>query len=113
MVTFWASWCPGCKSEMPVLESAEKAEHGRVRFLGIDSGDTRSSAISFLSSLHATYPSLFDPTEIALSKYKVAGLPTTIFISPTGKVLGRVIGELSRRVLRASLITAFGPGAAR
>jgi cytochrome c biogenesis protein CcmG, thiol:disulfide interchange protein DsbE len=108
VVNFWASWCGPCTTEMPHLESAFRAGGGRIRFLGIDSGDTRGAAIAFLASVHATYPTVFDPSERAASAYGLFGLPTTVFVSPQGKVLGRHFGQLDTASLQAALREAFG-----
>ncbi len=108
VVNFWASWCGPCKSEMPLLESAYRAEHGRVSFLGIDSNDTRNSAVAFLADVHVTYPAASDAHGSVASRYRLFGLPTTVFISPRGKMLGRHIGQLNATTLKAALRQAFG-----
>jgi thiol-disulfide isomerase/thioredoxin len=108
VVNFWASWCVPCKTEMPLLESAYRAEHGRVSFLGIDSNDTRNSAVAFLGDVHVTYPAVSDPHGHVASIYRLFGLPTTVFISPGGKMLGRHIGQLNAVTLKALLREAFG-----
>jgi cytochrome c biogenesis protein CcmG/thiol:disulfide interchange protein DsbE len=108
VVNFWASWCTPCQMEMPLLESAYRSEHGRVTFLGIDSNDMRGSAISFLHRVHATYPTLFDPHGAVANAYGLFGLPTTIFISREGKILGRHIGQFDSTTLQAALRAAFG-----
>ena len=112
VVNFWASWCYPCETEMPLLESAYRALHGRVRFLGIDSNDTRDAAIAFLAKVHVTYSSASDPHGHVAGLYRLFGLPTTVFISPRGKVLGRHIGQLDAATLQAALHEAFGINAA-
>jgi cytochrome c biogenesis protein CcmG, thiol:disulfide interchange protein DsbE len=109
VINFWASWCFPCQTEMPLLESAYRAEHGAVRFLGIDTDDKRGSAIRFLSRVHVTYPSLFMPERgpVAIS-YDLIGLPITVFISANGTLVGRHIGPLNGPTLRAALKLAFG-----
>ena len=108
VINFWASWCVPCRSEMPLLEAAFRAEHGKVAFLGVDSNDTTSAARAFLAQVHVTYPAVSDPTASLANGYGLFGLPTTVFISPTGKIVGRHIGELQADTLRAALHEAFG-----
>lgn len=112
VVNFWASWCYPCRTEMPLLESASESEHGNVRFVGIDTNDIRSAAEGFLKRVHVTYPLLFDPKGEVATAYGLFGLPTTVFISSSGKVLGRHIGQLDAATLRAALSEAFSGRAA-
>jgi cytochrome c biogenesis protein CcmG, thiol:disulfide interchange protein DsbE len=109
VVNFWASWCFPCQAEMPVLESAYRSEHGEVQFLGIDTNDSRGAAIQFLARLHITYPSLSlpDPPDQLVSAYGLVGLPITVFISASGRMVGRHIGQLDAATLRAALREAF------
>ncbi|MBF6558301.1 MAG: TlpA family protein disulfide reductase [Acidimicrobiales bacterium] len=107
VVNFWASWCIPCRTEMPLLEQAFRSEHGRVRFLGIDANDTSSAARTFLNQVHVTYPAVSDADGSVALQYKLFGLPTTVFISSSGKTMGRHIGELQAGTLRAALKEAF------
>lgn len=108
VLNFWASWCYPCTKEMPLLEAAYRSDRGKVQFLGIDSGDSSGAAISFLAKVHVTYPSVFDSQEKLASAYGLFGLPTTVFISADGKVLGRHIGQLDSKTLHEALAEAFG-----
>ena len=61
VLNLWASWCPPCRSEMPLLERTHKriaAQDGLV--LGIDSQDASEDAMRFLREKKITFPSLRD-----------------------------------------------------
>ncbi len=108
VINFWASWCVPCRTEMPLLERAFRSERGKVAFLGIDSNDATGDARAFLAQVHVTYPAVSDPSATVATTYGLFGLPTTVFISPSGKMVGRHIGELHADTLRAALRQAFG-----
>jgi cytochrome c biogenesis protein CcmG/thiol:disulfide interchange protein DsbE len=108
VINFWASWCVPCRTEMPLLEKAYRAEGGKVAFIGIDTNDTPAAARAFLGKVHVTYPTASDTKGSLAAKYGLFGLPTTIFISSTGKVLGRHIGQFYAKTLSAALSQAFG-----
>lgn len=108
VLNFWASWCVPCRSEMPLLETAYRAQHGRVAFLGIAANDAPAAARAFAAEVHVTYPVVSDSSGAIATRYGVFGLPTTVFVSPSGKILGRHIGELYARTLREALKEAFG-----
>jgi cytochrome c biogenesis protein CcmG/thiol:disulfide interchange protein DsbE len=89
----WASWCPPCRTEFPLFASASARYGRRVAFLGADSEDAAGNARSFLAQHPVSYPS-YQMTNEALSPLAgVEGLPTTIFIGPSGKVVHLHIGQ--------------------
>ena len=107
VVNFWASWCIPCRTEMPLLEQAYRTSNGRVQFLGIDSNDTSNAAIAFLRQVHVTYPVGSDDGGTTATEYGLFGLPTTVFISPSGRIVGRIIGQLHADTLSNGLKEAF------
>jgi cytochrome oxidase Cu insertion factor (SCO1/SenC/PrrC family)/thiol-disulfide isomerase/thioredoxin len=102
VVNAWASWCSPCRREAPLLQSAALHFGRQVAFLGADTEDPLGSARSFLAEHPFSYPS-YQTSEADLNSLApVTGLPDTIFISPTGKVVGLHIGEY------ASLAALYG-----
>ena len=108
VINFWASWCVPCRHEMPLLEKAYRAFGHTVEFVGIDANDTAPDARAFLAQVHVGYPTLSDPTGAVANRYGLYGLPTTVFISSTGMMIGRHLGELNSATLRTALREAFG-----
>ena len=107
VINFWASWCVPCRTEMPVLEASFRTEGNKVAFVGIDVNDTSSAARAFLRQVHVTYPVAFASSTSISTGYDLFGLPTTVFISPSGKILGRHLGQLDTATLHAALHEAF------
>lgn len=107
ILNFWASWCVPCQEEMPVLAGVSKQMGARVEFIGVNTADQRGLAQSFLSKTGVTYPIAFDPVSKVGSQYGVYGLPVTIFISSSGKLLGREVGGLSTKSLELLIHKLF------
>lgn len=107
VLNFWASWCVPCRTEMPLLERTYRAERGRIQFLGLDSNDTSSAGLAFYKQVHVTYPAASDPQGVVATRYGLFGLPTTVFISASGEIIGRFIGQLHTNTLLAALKEAF------
>ena len=85
VVNVWASWCPPCRQEMPVFEQVS-AERGRkIAFLGVDLKDNIPAAKRLLKEFPVSYPSYGDPDAKFFADNKLAGVPSTIFYSRSGK----------------------------
>ena len=82
----WAAWCPPCRSEFDLLASAAARFGRRVAFLGVDTNDTASDARAFLARHPVSYPSYQLSSAQLAPLAPLQGMPTTIYIGPSGKV---------------------------
>jgi len=106
VLNFWGSWCTPCREEAPDLSAlATHFKASGVRFLGIDIRDSPASAQAFMSDFRITYPSLNDPSDNLALDFRntvpAAGIPTTLVISPGGRISARVIGEATYNGLKS------------
>jgi cytochrome c biogenesis protein CcmG/thiol:disulfide interchange protein DsbE len=92
VLNFWASWCTPCRREFPVLAQAATRDH--VVVLGVVYNDTVDNAKQFMRDHGGTWPALKDDGQIAKAYRVGPGIPATIVIGPTGRVLVRHIGEV-------------------
>lgn len=88
ILNFWTSWCPPCKAEAGILESAYVTYQSRgVMFIGIDlQNDTWEESKKFLRDHGITYPAGRDVTGAVGRAYRVTAIPTTYFIGPDGRI---------------------------
>jgi cytochrome c biogenesis protein CcmG/thiol:disulfide interchange protein DsbE len=100
IINFWASWCPPCRIEAPLIERTWRAYKNRGPiFLGVNIQDREKDALSYIREFDITYPNGPDPTgEIAID-YGVSGLPVTFFVSRSGEVVRRWVGAIDRSAL--------------
>jgi thiol-disulfide isomerase/thioredoxin len=95
VLNLWASWCQPCAQEFKLFAAAS-AEYGRhVAFLGADTEDSAPDARAFLKQHPVSYPS-YQATTGQLRNIVpggLEGLPTTIYIGPTGKITDVHIGQ--------------------
>jgi thiol-disulfide isomerase/thioredoxin len=94
VVNLWATWCGPCKREMPDFEKVHQQLGSTVRLIGLNEGDTASSAAAFVETLGVTYDQLLDQEVNATAAFSVSGLPATVLIAG-GKVVAKHVGELS------------------
>jgi cytochrome c biogenesis protein CcmG/thiol:disulfide interchange protein DsbE len=106
-LNFWASWCPPCREEAPLLEQAwHRYKDQGIVFLGVDFQDTDEAARSFLREFGITYMNGRDPTGRIAIDYGVYGIPETFFIDREGRITYKHIGALDDQVLVAKLTDA-------
>ena len=100
VLNVWASWCPPCRIELPLLErgSNEYAELG-VQFIGLNIQDTEAAALSTVRRFGLTYPNVRDARGLTAVDWGVVGLPVTFFIDRESFVVRRAVGALTAEKL--------------
>jgi cytochrome c biogenesis protein CcmG/thiol:disulfide interchange protein DsbE len=107
VLNFWASWCPPCRSEAPLLERAWRSLRAQgVVMLGLNMQDLTSDAREFLREFRVSYPNVRDQSDDVAIDWGVAALPETFFVDARGRVVGHVIGAVSDSQLRAGVSAA-------
>ncbi len=95
IVNFWASWCPPCQQETPLLARWYTAQHGHVILVGLDENDTAASALDFARAKGVTYPIGADPELAAANAYGVVALPQTFFLNAQHRIVDHVYGAVT------------------
>ena len=104
VINFWASWCPPCRVEAPLLERTWRAYKGRgVAFIGVDLQDRLEDALRYIREFDITYPNGPDPTGEISINYGVSGLPVTFFVSKKGEILRRWVGAIEQEMLISAI----------
>lgn len=103
VVNVWASWCPPCRAEMPLLQRAANQYRGRVVFLGVASKDSRGAAAGFLDKVGVTYPNVFDVSGDVRAELGLRGFPTTYLFDAAGELRQAVVGGITEPRLAAQL----------
>ncbi len=95
VLNFWASWCPPCRAEAPVLERAWRRYRDRgVVLVGLNVWDSREGALRFLREFDVSYPN--GPANSSTPvEYGVTGIPETFFIRPDGTMARHWLGPLT------------------
>jgi DsbE subfamily thiol:disulfide oxidoreductase len=93
IINFWATWCPPCKEEIPVLQTFYDQNKGSVELLAVNI-DPESNVSHFAQKYGISYPILLDKDGKVNEKYKVAAIPTTYVIDENGMIIYKHIGNL-------------------
>lgn len=103
VLNVWATWCPPCRREMPVLEHAQQ-NYPNLHFIFLNQGESAAEVNDFLNSQGLKLENVLLDTSGAVSEaFGVAVLPTTLFYSPQGKLLYRHVGGVSTASLDYAL----------
>lgn len=94
VVNVWASWCPPCIAEMPILAAAASELRGEVQFLGVDIQDRDSAALEMMRAFDADFPSVVDEAGSIRGELAISGPPVTFFVNDKGVIVGRHDGAL-------------------
>ena len=87
VLNFWASWCPPCRSEGPVLERWQRVlTRYRGTVVGVDVLDVAGDARAFVKSNGITYPILRDADGSHERSFDVFGYPETLVIDRGGRI---------------------------
>ncbi|MGF6558218.1 thiol-disulfide isomerase/thioredoxin [Pseudomonas sp. S30_BP2TU TE3576] len=103
VINLWATWCPPCRREMPVLENAQQ-HRPDLTFLFVNQAESMQSVATFLETQGLSLTNvLFDGGGRLSQAVGSMALPTTLFYSPEGRLLGSHLGELSEASLARAL----------
>jgi cytochrome c biogenesis protein CcmG, thiol:disulfide interchange protein DsbE len=97
MLVFFATWCPHCQHEAPILSELESQYDGlRMVMIGIDGEDNPEKVREFAEQYGIESPAVYEPT--LGSEYRVPGYPTTYVLDEGNEVVGAHSGEAPRKV---------------
>ncbi|MBA2382780.1 MAG: TlpA family protein disulfide reductase [Chloroflexi bacterium] len=117
-LNFWASWCPPCQSETPVLrDMAERYRDRGLVVVGISVQEASPENVAaYAAKYQLGYTIAADSTGAVFRTYRLYALPTQFFIGPEGAIRAvvaaplRTAGAIAQ--IEAILPSASGSGSA-
>ena len=99
LLNFWATWCPPCVKELPLLNrfyQAQRSKGWQVLGLAIDQ---QASVAKFLQHTPLDFPLALGGASglqwVRTLGNQAGGLPFSVLFAADGRILQRKIGELS------------------
>lgn len=109
VVNLWATWCPPCRREMPVLHAAQ-TERSEVNFVFLNQGESAAKVQAYLTAQQLPLRNvLLDAHGEVGVQMGHRALPTTLFFDAQGRLVDTRVGELSRATLAQRLDTLSSP----
>jgi cytochrome c biogenesis protein CcmG, thiol:disulfide interchange protein DsbE len=104
ILNFWASWCPPCVEELPLLEKTQKSLDGKgATVVGVNLRDVSTEAMAFVRRYGLTYPSLRDRDADLARAYGTTSYPETFVIDRRGRIAAKRRGPVDQAWLDATL----------
>jgi cytochrome c biogenesis protein CcmG, thiol:disulfide interchange protein DsbE len=87
VVNVFASWCPPCQAEAPILEQEQRTlVHHDATILGVTYLDNSSASEAFVRQEHINYPVVRDVSGNFVRGLGVNGMPETFVIDRQGRI---------------------------
>jgi len=104
-INFWATWCPPCQEETPVLRDlfAEHADEGLALIAVSVQETTVDDVRDYVNRYSLGYTVGFDATSAVFHTYRAFGLPTQFFLDRNGVIRQVVLGPVTRDQAEAIL----------
>ncbi|WP_447975088.1 TlpA family protein disulfide reductase [Nitrospira sp. Kam-Ns4a] len=90
LLVFWASWCPVCQKELPVLgRFYAKDRPPQLRMISIGFSDLRGNIERYVQAHPEsfTYPTAFDIDNDVAQAFKVTATPTIVLLDAKGTIV--------------------------
>ena len=89
LLTFWATWCPPCRSKMPALEALHKEmANSNFILIAVNIQENASVVRNFIHSNGYTFPVALDTNGEIARQYRIRSVPTAYIIDKKGKIAG-------------------------
>lgn len=88
-LTFWATWCPYCLKELPILEAIQNAPSaaGQLQVIAVNT-EERAVFRKVLRHLESFKMKLaYDPGKVGQDAYGVKGIPHLAIIGRDGRII--------------------------
>lgn len=105
ILSFWATWCPACKEELPVLDRLYRRYKNQglmVLAVSIDEGG-RKAVLPYLASHPLSFPVLLGDEKTS-RRYGVAGLPVLFIVGPDGRVVRKYQGPAPQKLVENDIL---------
>lgn len=103
LVNVWASWCPPCREEHPIIVELSKDE--RLNVVGLNYKDKAENARRFLGELGNPYDAIgVDPNGRSAIDWGVYGIPETFLVGRDGKIAFKHVGPMTPESVKSMLM---------
>jgi len=109
LLNFWATWCPPCREEIPLMVDLASRYKDRLQIIGVSMDDgPPEEVLQFAKQFGINYPIVMASRELVREYGGVPGLPTSFVISPEGRVVQKHVGLYPMEVYESEVRALLG-----
>jgi len=109
ILNFWATWCPPCREEIPILIELAKKYKESLLIVGVSvDEDSPDDVREFTKAFHMNYPVVMWSHELVSEYGGVPALPTTFLINKDGRIVQKHEGLYPPEVYDAEVRALMG-----
>jgi peroxiredoxin len=111
LLDFWATWCTGCKVEIPwYMEFAKKYEHSGLAVVGVSMDQEGWKVVKpFMREKQMNYPVVLGNDDLG-ARYNLTSMPLTVLIDREGKIAASHTGVVDKITFENELRALLGNG---
>ncbi len=94
-LVFMATWCTGCRTEIPDIQGVVASRGDAVRVVVIYVGESRNTVSDYSKRVGNDFPEVVDQDQQISAAYGIMGVPSHYFVDAGGVVQQRHVGVLS------------------
>src|ERR1051325_1273068 len=104
LLDFWATWCAGCKVEIPWFIEFDKSYRAKgLATVGVAMDDDGFKTIEPYLKTHPIPYTIVAGNFDAAMPYGISALPVTVLIDRKGRVAARHVGVVDKKMFEAEL----------
>ena len=104
LINVWATWCPPCRAEMPIIQSAyEQYRAQGFTVLAVDLQEDPRTVAAFMREHTLTFPALLDVDGQVSQAYQAFSLPSSFFVDRKGIIRAVYRGPMPRGVIAGTV----------
>ena len=86
LLVFWASWCPTCNEEIPVLNQWAGL-YPDLQIVGVNVQEPAERVRTFVKKRNIRYAVLLDEEGEVAEQYGLVGIPASVLLAKGGKII--------------------------
>ncbi len=104
LLDFWATWCEGCKVEIPwYMDFQKKYKKNGLAVVGVSMDEDGWKAVTpFLKAKKVNYPVVVGDWDLA-SKFGITALPVTLLVDRDGRIADLHVGMVDKDAFESEI----------